>query len=227
LEIPWTVSFPAADPQSLYTLNLYLASGGPVQDDQGRPMLDPSRLAQVFEYLQQAQDPEPAPSWVTQTETFQGAWTAFLNEDAHMAVVWASQYFREKPPDTAAALIPTSSGVPYSLATGWVWAIASSESEKHELVSQLAEYLTEPAFLSKWASAAGLLPPHPSALLGWYSTTDQILARQLQQSARLVPSSDILSSLSSPLRMGTIQSIRIQGDPQALADEVVHLLQNP
>jgi multiple sugar transport system substrate-binding protein len=227
LEIPWSLSFPAADPQSLYTLNLYLSQGGAIQDEQGRPMLEAAPLAQVFNYIQQAQDPDPAPNWVAQIETYQNSWTAFLDQEADMGVVWASKYLREKQPGTAAALIPTSNGNPYSLATGWVWAIASSQSEKHELTVQLAEFLTEPAFLSKWTTAAGYLPPHSSALIGWFTTSDQAFARQVQNAAHLIPSSDILSSLAPPLRQGTLQSLRLQGEPQQLAEEAVHHLQNP
>jgi multiple sugar transport system substrate-binding protein len=227
IEIPRTLAFPAADPHSLYTLNLYLAGGGAVQDDQGRPILESNHLAEIFEYYQLAQELEPAPTWLTQTETFQHAWTAYVGQEADMAAVWATQYFMERPADTTAALIPTANGAPYTLATGWVWAMANGQTQKHELAVQLAEFLTEPSFLSRWNAAAGFLPPHSAALTGWFSSSDQAFARQLQTSAQLVPSSDILSSIGSPLKVGTLQSLRVQGAPLLLAEEAVHNLQNP
>ena len=46
------LAFPAGDPQSLFTLLLYQAAGGPVQDEQGRPSLDPAVLAQVLSFYQ-------------------------------------------------------------------------------------------------------------------------------------------------------------------------------
>lgn len=227
IELPWTTAFPAADPHALYTLNLYLASGGTVQDDQGRPYLETSRLAQVFQYFQDGQELEPAPTWLTQTETFQSAWMMFMDQEADMAAVWTHQYLRERPTGTAAAPIPTHNGVPYTLATGWVWAMANEQEDKHELAVELAEFLTEPTFLARWTSAAGYLPPHSAALTGWFTASDQSFARQVQLSAHLVPPSDILSSIASPLKEGTLQSLRIQGDPLLIAEEAIHLIHNP
>jgi multiple sugar transport system substrate-binding protein len=227
VEIPWTTAFPAADPNSLFTLTLYMASGGSVQDEQGRPHLEAKQLAEVYGFYQQAQQISPAPAWLTQTETFQNVWTIYQNQEANMAAVWAHQYYLERPGGTATAFVPTKNGLPYSLASGWVWAMANNQPEKQDLAVQLAEHLTEPPFLARWNAAAGYLPPHRSALIGWLTPSDQNFARQLQTSAHLIPSTDILSSISSPLKQGALQSLRLQGDPLILAEETVHHILNP
>ena len=56
------------------------------------------------------------------------------------------------------APIPTPGGKPFTLATGWVWALAGRDEAKRKLTVELAEFLTEPHFLASldtggWLSA--------------------------------------------------------------------------
>ena len=66
--------FSAADPQAATSLAFYMAAGGPVQDDQGRPALDETILAQLLVFFQTAEQNQVMPFWLTQYETFEQAW---------------------------------------------------------------------------------------------------------------------------------------------------------
>jgi ABC-type glycerol-3-phosphate transport system substrate-binding protein len=193
------LAFPAADPQALFTLSLYQAAGGPLWDEQERPTLEPATLAQVLTFYQQGAISELLPFWLTQYATDEQAWQAFESQQAEMAVTWASRYLQNMPADTAAAPLPTPDGEPFTLATGWDWALASTNPERLALSVDLATFLTESPFLAEWNAAAGYLPPRPSALASWRSPSLQPLAAGLSESARLVPSAEVLTSLA-PIR---------------------------
>lgn len=224
------LSFPASDPQALFTLALYQAAGGAVQDEQGRPYLDPAVLARVLSFYQKANQIGMVPAWLAQYETDEQAWAAFVEGKAGMAVTWASQYLIESGSqftDTAATTLPTLNGDQYTLATGWVWALAGSQVQNQMAAVQLAEFLTESDFMAQWTAAAGFLPTRPSALAAWPDQPRRALSSQVMLSAHPYPSVDVLSSLAPVLRQATVQILNNQGDPNTLAQEAARRLNTP
>lgn len=221
------LAFPAADPQALFPLALYQAYGGKIQDDQGRPFLETDSLAEVLTFFQEAEKTGLTPFWLTQYQTDDQSWEAFTENRADMAITWASRYLKEMTADTNAAPLPTPDGVPSTLATGWVWALASSNPEHLLLSAQLAEFLSESNFLAQWNTASGYLPPRPSALAAWQDTTSQALAGQVMSSARLYPSADILTSLAPPINQALTAILKQQTDPLSAAQDAVSSLAKP
>ncbi|HEX9028948.1 MAG TPA: extracellular solute-binding protein, partial [Anaerolineales bacterium] len=224
------LSFPASDPQALFSLALYQAAGGAVQDEQGRPYLDPAVLARVLSFYQKASQIGLTPAWLGQYETDEQAWSAFVEGKAGMAVTWASQYLIESGSqftDTAATTLPTLNGNQYTLATGWVWALAGSQVQNQMAAVQLAEFLTESDFMAQWTAAAGFLPTRPSALAAWPDEPRRSLSSQVMLSAHPYPAVDVLSSLAPVLRQTTVQILNNQGDPYTLAQEAAGRLKNP
>jgi ABC-type glycerol-3-phosphate transport system substrate-binding protein len=227
LTITGPLSFPAADPLSLFTLNLYQSLGGPLLDAEGRPMLNPVQLTEVLTYYHKAEHSELMPYWLTQYETDQEAWTAYEENQAHLAVTWASRYLKEPPMDTAAAPLPTKDGVPFTLATGWVWALSSPDPERRMLSTELAEFLTASDFLGQWTSAAGYLPPRPESLAYWSNTPLKALVSQIAPSAQLVPSLDVLTGLGPVLQSATMDILKEQTDPISAAAAAAEKLGGP
>lgn len=221
------LAFPAADPQSLFTLTLYQSSGGNVRDDQGRPILDADTLGRVLTFYQDAETAGVMPFWLTQYQTDDQAWEAFTEKRADMAVTWTSRYLANMLADTASAPIPTEDGAAYTLATGWVWALASPQPEKQALGAQLAEFLTESDFLAQWTLAAGYLPPRPSSLQAWPDTSLQSLMSKVILSAQIYPSGDVLTSLGPLLEQATVQVLKEQADPATAAQDAVSGLPVP
>ena len=231
------LAFPAGDPQSLFTLLLYQAAGGSVQDEQGRPSLDPAVLAQVLSFYQNAEivgDVQQAehlvPAWLSNYETDDQSWSAFMEGKANLVVTWASRYLKDRgnlPKDTAAATLPTLGGSPYTLATGWVWALAGNQIQNQAAAVQLTEFLTEGDFMANWTAAAGYLPTRTSALSAWSDSPQRLLASQVVLSAHPNPPGDVLASLAPALRQATFQILNKQGEPQSLAQEAANHLKNP
>lgn len=224
------LAFPAADPNALYTLALYQAAGGQIQDTLGRPAISPDALEQVLTFYQQAGQAGVMPYWLTQYQTDDQAWTVFIEGQATMAVAWYS-HFRQGavglPMKIYAAPLPTPNGVPFTLATGWVWALASPDPERRELSARLAIFLTDGAFLSTWTLTAGYLPPSSSALSAWSDVSLRNLADQLASSARLMPPAEVLSALGPAVEDAVIQVLKHQADPRLTAQVVAERLNRP
>jgi len=219
--------FAAADPQALFTLTQYQANGGATLDEQGRPTLDPIPLIDVLDYYQRAATSEVIPFWVTQYQNQEQVWEAFNDGSTNMIVSWASQHLKNMVTDSAGARLPTLTGQPFTLATGWVWALASPDPEKQKLSADLAEFLSEGDFLSRWTTALGYLPTRPSAMANWGNATQRNLASEIVSSAQLIPSGDVLNSISPLLLNATINVLKQQAEPAVAAREAAESLNQP
>jgi ABC-type glycerol-3-phosphate transport system substrate-binding protein len=212
-----TLFFPAADPQALFTLALYQSNDGAVLDDQGRPMIETIALADVLTYYLQAQSAGIMPEFLTQFQSDDQVWDAFQDHRTDMAVTWTSRILGSPAEDHALAPLPTADGRLETLAMGWVWALSARESREQQAAIELAEFLTDSAFLADWTEAAGLLPPRPSSLRGWDNNPQKPVLGEIAMSAKALPTADILSSLGGPLWQATMDVLNQQADPAAAA----------
>ena len=236
--------FPAADSEALTTLAFYRSAGGQVQDEQGRPMLDVEILAQLLSFYQNGELNQVLPYWLSQYETFDQAWSGFIENPHGLNVTWLSRYLSAEAASTgtstsstdegapvedlvSAAHLPTPSGDPFTLANGWVLSLAGSQPSKQALAVELAEFLTESTFLASWTESSGLMPPRSSALEGWADNPSRDIVSLVAASAHIFPSTDVLSSLAPPLQQATLQILKQQGEPLSLAQFAAAQLQNP
>ena len=222
-----TLVFPAADPNGLVTLALYLSTGGQIVDEENRPTLNTIQLREVLTYYQQAQQSSLMPFWLTQYETDDQSWSVYQENQTEMVITWASRYLQNLPVDSAGAPIPTPDGIPFTLATGWAWALVSPDPERQAISAQLAEFLSTGAFLAEWTAASGYLPPRPSALSAWENVSIQNLLNQVAPSARLAPSLDIITALGPVLQKATVDILKEQSDPVTAADAAAEGLTAP
>lgn len=227
LESTSPLIFAANDPQATFTLAQYQAAGGVVRDEQGRPFLDAAILSQVLAFYGQGAESGMLPFWLTQYASDDEVWQAYLDSQSDLAVTWASRYLSNMPVDTAAAPILAPGEEPFTLATGWVWALASPQAEHQEQSAQLAEFLIESSFLARWTEASGYLPPRPSSLRAWDNPSMQSLIEQVVVTADLIPFSDVLTSLGPPLQSATVGVLKEQSDPNEAADAAVAGLSTP
>jgi len=226
-ESPASLSFPAGDPNSLVTLILYLSSGGVILDEENRPTLDPIKLTEVLTYYHQAQQSSLIPYLLTTYETDDQSWEAYEENKTDMVITWASRYLSNPPADSAGAPIPTSEGIPYTLATGWAWALASNDPDRQVISTQLAEFLTTGDFLAEWTSVSGHIPPRPSALAAWDIVSMLNLLNRVTPSAQLIPSLDVLTALGPVLQGATIDVLKDQADPATAAEAAIEALASP
>ncbi len=212
--------FPAADPQALVTLALYQSAGGSLVDSQGLPALDAEILTQVLTFYQNGGF---SPS-VVQYASDDQVWQTFRAGRADAVITWASNCLRAAPNDYAALPLPGLRGSPYSLADGWVWAVAAPDPVQQSSAVALAEYLVENPFLGAFTSALGYLPPRPSALAAWKNENMKILARNAGTSAQMIPPAQVASVLAPLLRQAVLQVLNGQASPGEAAQAAVDKL---
>lgn len=230
LESNQVLVFPAADPTAYVTLAFYLAQGGQLQDEQGRPALTEAALLTVLEYYQQAATVNLMPFWLTQSETDEQAWATFTAEQHPMLITWLSSYLAAQntaAANLALAPLPTANGASFTLATGWNWALASQVPLRRELSTQLAEFLVDETFLAAWTQAAGYLPPYPGALDAWTNSTLRSAAGQAARSAQLAPPTEILATLGPLLEQATVTVLKAESTPSAAVQVALGKLISP
>jgi len=224
LAVTTTLSYPAADPNALFTLAQYQSLGAPIVDENEQPFLDVIFLTQVFSYYQQASASELMPFWLTQFETDDQSWGAYQDSQADMVITWASRYL-QTPTDVAnATAMPMYDGGTYTLADGWVWTLTTNDPDRQLLSAQLAEFLTTSEYLARWTDALGLIPPRPSATAAWVSSPSQTLVNQIAPTARLIPSLDLINVLGPVLSPAVVSVLKAEAAPTVAAETAVQKL---
>ncbi len=222
--------FPAADPQALFTICMYLAEGGKLQDDQGRPALDETRLTNILEYDQQASLAGVMPYTLTQFTDDTQVWEALLEGQYPIAITWASTFLsdpRAAQANLGLAPLPTPDGTPFSLASGWSWALAGQDPVARRLGVQLAEFLVGNGFLAQWTQAAGYLPPRVGALQTWPESPLRLVLEQVSNSAWLVPSPDLTATVGPVLQQAVMAVLEGRRDAQAAAKAAISQISRP
>ena len=227
LEAGHPIAFPAAEEEAHFPLAEYLSTGAPVQDADGRPFLDSAALIDVFTFFKEAEAAGVMPFWLTQFTNDEQSWDAYLENRVNTSVTWISRYLSTLPADTSAAGIITQDGTPFTLATGWVWALSTPQSERHQLSVELAEFLTDSEFLSAWTEKAGLLPPRSSALEGWSNIALRNLVSRVAESSRLIPPNEVMAAVGPALSQATVDILKQQSTPAGAAVEAIERLENP
>jgi ABC-type glycerol-3-phosphate transport system substrate-binding protein len=226
-QLQFPLLFAAAEPQASFTLTQYRASGGQVEDSDGRPYLDRDTLTGVYIFYRRSSDGEQMPFWLTQYEDDDQVWEDYLDGRSPLAVTWISHYLLDQPDDTAVEQLPTESGAPYSLATGWVWALTHPDASRREAGTELALFLSDAEFLGQWTMAAGYLPTRPEVLATWSDPALQSVAERVIASAHPGPPPDTLSILGPALQESTIAVLKQQDTPASAAAQAAEAVNTP
>jgi ABC-type glycerol-3-phosphate transport system substrate-binding protein len=223
------MAFPAADPQGMLALQLYLSAGGSIKDDQGRPALQVESLTETLKVFADGLKQGTFSSGLTQYQTDGQAAQAYHEQPprAQWLVSWSSRFLNELPADTLAEAVPSLGNKPYTLATGWVWALAEPNPELRPAAVKLAEYLVQSDFLAQWTAAAGYLPTRPSSLAGWSNQTLTSILSPILLAAQARPTNDLLSSLGPVLQDATVQMLKPGADPALVAQAAAERLAVP
>lgn len=221
------VAFPADDAQGFFTLALYQSTGAPIQDAQQRPVLNVDALSLVLKVIDSGAKAGAFPYWLSQYGSDAQSWQAFQDKRANLAVTWVSRYLSEMPADGAILSLYPVSKTAFTLADGWVWAVANPHPDQRKMAVGLAEFLVDGNFLARWTSAAGYLPTRPSALAGWTNQSLQSMLNQVEISAQLRPSDEIMVTLGPILQDATMQVLKGQSDPAQAAQTAADHLKGP
>jgi multiple sugar transport system substrate-binding protein len=216
--------FPAADPNALFTLSLYLSAGGTLQDSQGQMDLDEAILAEVLSLYKPDIENQFISPQVINYENDEQAWNAFREQRGNLVVSWTSRFLNEQTLSLALGTLPGLETGQYTLATGWSWALAGSNPENQALAVELAEFLSEEQFLAEWSQAAGYLPTRPTALSSWEDARIQTILTQAAESANLVPSDDLLVTVGPIFTEAILSVLNGKQLPAEAAQSIIEQL---
>ena len=225
LESESIFAFPAESDQALFQMSLYQSAGGSLQDTQRRPMLEVAPLTETFRLFRQGVEAESMSEALLQYQTDAQVWTAFQEGQASIVVTWLSNYLQEGSTDAVLSPLLPVENASVSLGTGMSWALATPDVDRHGISVALAEFLTEPGFLSEWDPVLGYLPPRPSALENFQDENLRSTLNQIALMTRLRPSNDITASLGPIIRDQTRQVIQGLVDPSQAAQVAVESLE--
>ena len=227
LEAGQPIAFPAAEEEAYFPLAEYLSTGAPIQDADGRPFLENAALTDVLTFFREAESAGVMPFWLTQFTNDEQSWEAYTDNQADTTVTWINRYLSTLPGDTAAAPIITQDGTPFTLASGWVWALSNPQTERHAVSVDLAEFLTSSDFLSEWSETAGYLPTRATALEGWSNIALRNLVTRVVESARLIPPNEVMAVIGPALNQATVDILKRQSTPARAAIEAIESLESP
>lgn len=212
------LAFPASDPKALLSLSLYLSEGGQLTDDQGAVALNEESLVRLLSFHKTAIESGTVPRLIRDYQTDAQSVQFFRDGRADLAVIWVSSDIQTRSGDYLPLL--GLDNPPYSLGDGWVWALAGSYVENQPLAIELASYLVDSDFMSKWTMAAGYLPTRPQALNGWDGEELKAPINEVLQSAHPMPPRDVVSVVG-PLLQGALIRIFNGEQPDVVARSVI------
>lgn len=216
--------FPAADPQALFSLSLYLSAGGMLLDNQGLPSVDEAILADALSlYLPVTEIEFLSPASI-EYQNDEQAWNAFLEQRGNLTVSWVSNYLQTQTPLLTLAPLPGLEISQYTLAIGWSWTLAGSTPENQSLAVELAEFLSDSQFLAEWNQATGHLPTRPTALSSWSDAKSKMRLIQTAESANLVPSQELLSIVGPLFAEATLSVMNGEKLPVEAAQSIAEQL---
>jgi len=208
--------FAVGDPKALVGLALYVSSGGELLDAQGQPTLDQDILTRVLTSFADGTLAGVFSPSLDNLVSNEQVLQAYLGERANMAIIWASDY--RAPEGQFTLPLPGLDETSASFATGWVWALAGSNSENQQLAVELADYLVADDFLGTWISATGYLPTRPDSLAAGEATINAIV-----ESVQPIPSNEVLSVLG-PLMQDALIRVLNGEKPEVVAENVIEVL---
>lgn len=221
-----TLLLPAGDPQALFTLALYRAAGGSLEDENGRPMLDENALTGVMELYQHGTQLNSFPAWLAQLTSDSLTWQAYREQRANWIVTWASNYLSELPADTNIVQLPAFTGQ-VSIADGWVWCLTDPQVDRRALSVKLAETLVTSEYLADWTEAAGYLPTRPSALATWTTLSLSAPLQDILINARLRPDNEVVDNLGPVLQEAILQVLEKHTDAATAAKQAAEKISLP
>lgn len=222
-----SISFPAADPQSLVTLALYLSSGGDLESTQRLPQLDIGKLTNIYQLFADGAQSGVFPLSLTQMPKDSDAWTAYNELRSNWVITWLSRHLSEAADDSRIASFPLINTTPATIADGWVWCLTDPRPQVHQLAVELTEFLVDPDYLSDWTPLAGALPVRPSTLSGF---DDQVLRTTLGQialSAHIRPNNEIINIIGLVMEDQLVQVLSGKTTAPFAAQAIMDRVGNP
>lgn len=144
----------------------YLALGGRLTEESGRPYLDSGIAARVLRSYRGAMDAGVVPDAVRRMRTREECWASFLAGEAQMAHVTTYLFQRDRASleGSGYARLPTVGGHPLVVARSWAWGVITDDPVRRELAVQYIETALTPERAVAWGTATAYLPGQRSVM---------------------------------------------------------------
>ncbi|MBN1537957.1 MAG: extracellular solute-binding protein [Anaerolineales bacterium] len=222
-----SLAYPAGDTKNLFPTTLYLAAGGNIYDDEGKLTISPEPLSTTLSIIDQSLENHLMSSWVAQIQSDEQCWQALNDNRTKMIITWSLSYFNNLSGEYSATTIPTTNGAPFTLASGWVWALANPHRSDQSLAVELAEFLSDTEFQTEWTMANGYLPTRRSALNNWEDESLKLLSNRVIASANIVMGTDDITRLNSIFYKAALTVIQGENDPSSAVTVAIDSLTQP
>jgi ABC-type glycerol-3-phosphate transport system substrate-binding protein len=164
--------FPAGAEQgvSLTALAQYLAAGGTLVDETGKPHIDAEPLNEVLEFYLVARQRGVIDTSLFQVSDPAVTWANYRDRQDGFAVTTSTLFLEDRErvrTGTEVTWIPTPEGRPFALVSGWSWAVVTKDPTRQAAAMALINTLMNPVNQGTLSQAAFRVPSQRSALMVW------------------------------------------------------------
>ena len=206
----------------------YMALGGLLIDEEGRPALESSSLNRVLRLYDALRMWEVSPPRVLELSDLEDCWQAYTEGNVTVSHISSWRYLTSRPvlQDTNFAPLPTELGTPATMSRGWAFVIVTESPYRQEAAARLIEWLMTPQNLAQWSQASNHLPARPSALrfTGWPADYIDFLESQLPN-AFYRPSTPEFERIARALQVAVQDVLTAERTPRQASTQVMESLQ--
>jgi multiple sugar transport system substrate-binding protein len=222
-----TYAFPAKGKNGLVNdafLIQYLALGGRLQDDEGRPFLDEQALRAALEYYRQGVETGAIPPEVLTIGSPDEVWPDYVAAQVGMAHVNGHRFLSDKSVlrTTEFASVPTRDGTPLTIGRGRSLVIVTHNPSRQAMAAQLIEWLMAPDNNIAWSQATSYLPSRYAAfnLVGDDDPYWPFLQHQLEVAVP-APAFPEYNQIGRVLQQAVIEILNEEATPEEAAAAAV------
>jgi ABC-type glycerol-3-phosphate transport system substrate-binding protein len=228
---PISYTFPAGGDNGVVNdsfLIQYMAQGGQLTDQEGKPTLDSSPLQRVLRMYDALRIWNVSPPKIRELSSLEDCWKTYTEGNVTVSHVSSWRYLTSRPvmQDTTFAPIPTETGIPATMARGWAFVIVTDSPYRQEAATRLIEWLMTPQNLAQWSEASNHLPARSSALrlTGWPLDYTKFLDTQLAN-AFYHPSTPEFERIGRALQVAVRDVLSGEQTPRQATTQVMESLQ--
>jgi multiple sugar transport system substrate-binding protein len=213
--------FTLGDSHSLFLFFGYYAAGGTPFQSLAGVEIKPDPLEKELTWLAGLNEHKILSPRSLQIDSFENAFLLLENYGDSSATLYS---LASRGKGYSIHYLPTPEGERFSLATGWSWAVATSDPDRMKRAADLMRWLTDPEFLAQWTAAQGVLPTSRAALDRWPPGGQRDLLMGISEEALAFPEDEISNSIG-PIFSKAAREVLSDGvSPASAAREAVQAI---
>jgi ABC-type glycerol-3-phosphate transport system substrate-binding protein len=150
-------------------LSQYISTGATVDPATRQPLLEYDPLVRLLDFYRIAYDDGVLPPGALDLSELDAVWGVYVQGKVPIAYVSARRYLAEREAlrGSGFAAAPGWAGPVVPIASGWAFAVVTTDPERQRAAADLIAWLLQPENAGAWSLAAGWLPASPEALDQW------------------------------------------------------------